>query len=127
MSFEEVMDNLLVLNYTNRLKHKNTPLSEESKLREFGLIQVNPGRGVGKSTYIAQTATARDLVIIPNSPSRFLYKDCKAEIVYSLDIKSKSDMYDKIWVDEPMLTKCNAEMLTHLFAGKVNTIIMLGL
>ena len=74
MKFKEIMDALLVQTYANQLKHRQSALSDAYLLREFGLIQVNPGRGIGKSTYIAQTATSSDLIILPHQYN-YIYKD----------------------------------------------------
>jgi hypothetical protein len=125
MKFKEIMDALLVQTYENQLKHRHSALSDTYLLREFGLIQLNPGRAIGKSTYIAQTATSSDLVITPFNYN-YIYKDCRAEIHVANNISLKSKKYDKLWIDEPTLCNINEGDLLRIFTGKVNSIIMLG-
>jgi hypothetical protein len=125
MKFKEIMDALLVQTYENQLKHRHSALSDTYLLREFGLIQLNPGRAIGKSTYIAQTATSSDLIILPHNYN-YIYKDCRAEIHVANNISLKSKKYDKLWIDEPTLCNINEGDLLRIFTGKVNSIIMLG-
>ncbi len=66
MNFDEIMKELIRLNFSRRSKQIKMSLDHYQYNIEMCTIQVNPGRRIGKTEWIRNHATCNDLVILSN-------------------------------------------------------------
>ncbi len=65
MSFNEIMDRAIDINFANRQKKFKFSLSRFDYYKNFCTITVNTGRGTGKTKWIQDHVGFNDLVILP--------------------------------------------------------------
>jgi hypothetical protein len=134
--FYEILDNLIIFNKQYRPKDAKIALSPVHYLKEFCTVSVNPGRGVGKTSYILDRAKNGDLVIVPpfvrmaHLYAQIVPMNLGLYMLGTNTFRGERYEYETIYVDEP--NKCFVEMDFYEFLRRIavpeieQTIVCLG-
>ena len=103
--FENAMNERLELNMKNRnkmAKHRKT-MGLHEWLRSFCVVACNPGRAVGKTTWVLDNAGADDAILTVH-PKEFQGKTAARVIgPRTYESAAQGQWYYNIFVDEPRL------------------------
>jgi len=138
-NFDKAIDLLIKENK----KHRNRFMKESKKisgilyLNSFCTVHCSAGRGIGKTNYIGNHATDKDIIILQDRAHVFYFtkqfNGHRFFNVYSIDQVPnilKGRRFQDIYIDEPQLCFKNYDKFKFYqdisFDGKDHTIIMLG-
>lgn len=153
--FFKLVDDAVALNLENQLRFENNKkfISGGQWLSDFGTVNLNVGRQVGKTNYIATRMTTSDLVIVPyeRDVKNYYHKAAdlqdklffNSENVYSARImfdrfnmsgywRGRRDLHEnwnKVYVDEPNMVFAQRDSFYEFydwFGKRCNQVIMLG-
>jgi len=133
MYVSDIMPVLLAMNKINQERladiKKGMPLT--SWLDEIATIHLNLGRRTGKTEYISNNASDKDLVILPRGGMKHMYSSL-------LDLRTIEDMNivgkfpvspEVLWIDEPRMCGFTNLINTRMLAlrlDELKLIIKLG-
>ena len=109
--YDDVLKQLVDLNKQNRddNRHNMEMFSPSEAVWEYGVVRLDIGRGVGKTTFIKNNATSKDLIITFNRESQKTFGETPAKVIVSdvgefLRALHYAEVFETIYVDEPMLS-----------------------
>jgi len=104
--FADLVDKAIALNKANRKCGPSSAMfSPIAYAKQMCTVKLDIGRAVGKSTYIADHATAKDIIIVPtlrHKSMMYLYYKDKNVVAYTeiLGYRTSKPPYVNIYVDE---------------------------
>ena len=109
--YENVLKQIIDINKKNRdaNRHNMEMFSPSEAVWEYGVIRLDIGRGVGKTTFIKNNATSKDLIITFNRESQKTFGETPAKVIVSdvgefLRALHYAEVFETIYVDEPVLS-----------------------
>ena len=102
--------------------------------REFQTVKLDIGRQVGKTWYIARTATDNDIIISVNALNSRYMKEVKSnfDIKNTIIVCDKSSLVESesintVWIDDASLfNKEDLDLIYSSYAGKAKKFILIG-
>lgn len=105
---DQILDELIDFKY--QLSGPTDYVCAAAVIRDFSSIHVNPGRAVGKTSYIAHKSRSGDLVIVATGQeAAYMSRITKATVKSVTQLSYEGFDYRNyawIWVDEP--ARCTA-------------------
>ena len=101
--FQFAVNTLLELNKQNREICEQLYMDPISYAREFGTVHVNCGRRAGKTQYIVDHATDKDLILVSNVSHKKLFKEAFTQALTVHDLNHACGFPDpvNIYVEDP--------------------------
>jgi hypothetical protein len=150
--YQQLIDELFILNKIHRSRVKKEIFSKQHYAKEFCTIKCDIGRQTGKTTYILNRSTENDLIIthsysaatrlmgrtqakvttidilmndlIDNSNSKITTIDI---LMNDLIDNSNSKIYETIYIDEPTMSLKNIDIYYFLVKNYEQTFVFLGI
>jgi hypothetical protein len=133
--YQQLIDELFILNKIHRSRVKKEIFSKQHYAKEFCTIKCDIGRQTGKTTYILNRSTKNDLIITHSysAANRLIMERTQAKVT-TIDIlmndlidNSNSKIYETIYIDEPTMSLKNIDIYYFLVKNYEQTFVFLGI
>ncbi len=127
--FENIIDNLVVLNRQNRQKYNKGDYVYDTYIKNYCTVIVDIGRKTGKTHYIKQHVKSADAIIVLSNAMKDQYKGTKADVFSTGQIPAKKPSNHKIiYIDNATFMTKIMNLIYEKFAAPVEdqTFILLG-
>lgn len=109
-------------------------MSPESYAQQYKTVRVDVGRQIGKTTYMARTAVAGDIVVVGKaSLAKMLTSNFDVQAhVLSINVidqypQQTLGMHHTVWVDDASyISKEKLDMMYNMFGARASQFVLLG-